>query len=225
MSQQRLHEFKKCSKQSIGLRKGANLAADAFTYHHKMTPSDACKVYEWLKSQKIVTVDQLLSRKGMVKAEKLMCRWPRPRELSFMTECMGYDQDPSALYYHRLSVKTDADDPKMVAKFVGRLGANFNAISDKHDLMYMWMHGKVLLMYARDEHKLFQAMQDAISIASKHGIKVFDDISNPLTKKFVLSPTAPDFIPAAKPTPKRLSVRAIDFNPKSPTPHKVRARA
>jgi hypothetical protein len=96
--------------------------------------------YRWPSS-----LDGLLTYAGLSAMKDVLCRWPRPSELAAMIDQVFKRNDIShstrekyANYYWR-NVDFFVQDESVVRKLVGRVGVNFRAMTEKHDLMYVWI--------------------------------------------------------------------------------------
>lgn len=199
MSNARVSEFNTCTDKTRQARENANIST-AFEYDTKMTSADACQVKTWLSKQGIRTSTQLLSREGMSIASKIMCRWPRPSELSMMTGCMNSSDRRGSLKYYRKTIRVSAPTRACFAKLVGKLGINFTKIGEAHNLMYMWLHKanskagdqQMIVMYAQDPADFSGAHMKIDGLLLKSGVRTVG-VASPDVRELSLTNRSKDF--------------------------------
>ena len=134
---------------------------------------------------------------GMQHGASILCRWPRPRELGRWAAANKWKMN-----YFRVIVTLGCDGlsredvGKAAAEAVGKLGANFNDISARHDLMYMWMHEaegcRTVMLYGVVRSKVDDAAKAVAALAESSG---FAGASIGGSKSLRLSPQSKDFAP------------------------------
>jgi hypothetical protein len=138
ITEHRKNKFKDCVfRESLQTRKEYSL--QDITYSKRMTRAQIQGLSRYLKNNGVSTPQDVLSHEGLDAASKVMCRWPRPKELAMLldelSETNTVPNDLRTYYSGMLTVR--ADRPSM-ARLVGHLGASFTEITAEHNLLYIW---------------------------------------------------------------------------------------
>lgn len=218
MSNARVGAFKACKKDLAAIRDKWGL--QDVEYRKKMTRAEVKNLWAYLSDAGFDSMDRILTQKGLRMIERVLCRWPRPSELGVMARdhAKGIDYFMLSIQLSYDSAPEDKDDGrKRFAQFVGTRGNNLNALTERHDLLYAWMHpGGDLSLFATDRDSLVAAAREASAMAQQFGLAVTDE--GAIVYKRPLDPKAPEWIPAkkAKADTRWERTSAFKLNPNAP---------
>ena len=158
-----MESFRRCSADTEALRSRFGLAE--VSYHASMDEAQIDGLVAFLKEAG-VSPNNLLTYKNMHLMSQVLCRWPRPRELAEASRKMyaasrGKSGGLPVYYvtYFFLDAVDDADAKEIDSRlgaFVGREGRNLSELTEKNNVMYMWVkkvsgsQTRVLYVYSRN---------------------------------------------------------------------------
>ena len=140
----RVRMFNTCIKDQHDARQSAGLAG--ISMHAKMTDAEVFGLRDFFGGD----VRRLLTYDGMQAASRVLCRWPRPSELSRVIAASGQ----GVMTYRSFKVVFEAKVP--LRNIIGPMGKHLNDLTQGHDLLYAWIkrrkeEGKAeLFLYAID---------------------------------------------------------------------------
>ena len=198
-----------------GKREAAGLGG--VTYGHKLSTAQVEGLAGLLEGLGYKSPDEVLTYGACKAASDVLCRWPRPSELSRVLKYLGHEK---CEYYHLRQSLSLVKGARWGA-VVGSKGSNLiemtEGASGHGELLYAWLHSAgdeaTLHLYGRDEEDLADAAkaferrwsgQVVVNGAADVRKRTLSDS----TKEFGLSPDAKVF----KPKPK-LNPRAKSFVP------------
>ena len=176
LSEDRLEALDRCMNYDMQeLRVKYRL--DEVTYSKVMTRVQIKNLFNYLTKEKgmeFETVDDVLYPDTLSSAAEILCRWMRPKEMAML--CKLVDANIQ-LQYHTGVIFVKQTIKKDFGSMVGHMGSNFNALTQDHDLMYIWMGGasktrKAILFYGIDSMNIKNAMQ---SFIDQNGSDVLTD--------------------------------------------------
>ena len=215
----RMDDFEKCESSMKGRREAAGLGG--VTYRHKLSTAQVEGLAGLLEGLGYKSPDEVLTYGACKAASVVLCRWPRPSELSRVLKYLGHEK---CEYYHLKQSLSLVKGARWGA-VVGSKGSNLIEITEggngHGELLYAWLHSAgdqaTLHLYGRDEGDLESAAkaferrwsgQVVVDGAADVRKRTLSDS----TKEFGLSPDAKVFKP--KPKPKTtLNPRAKSFVP------------
>ena len=113
------------------------------TYGGRLTDAELASLWDHLKNKHdITTVNKAFTRKGLEACHAALCRWPRPSELGRIAAKRG-----EKVKYFLCKVPVEGD----ISKLVGREGIFLIQMCEEYDLLYAWVKGGKLWIYARTE--------------------------------------------------------------------------
>lgn len=115
----------------------------------------------------VIYTEWFLRNEGMMFIRDLICRWPRPSELKRMVNLIkdrGERASWSDTIKHRgkfdkkiyfeghVDFYTDVvSDRSAIGKLVGKMGQNFNGVTKRYGLMYMWLKPAIAFVYENND--------------------------------------------------------------------------
>jgi len=157
MSEWRLKEFNKCRDKT---NPNISEILGSVSYHSKMTDKQLLSLVEYMALNQI-DFKTLLTYDGMDHLSKeVLCRWLRPSELQRLSVMMK--QDKMTIY--RGTMQLQLHPHTTPGYFVGILGQNLIALTQKYNLLYAWYHNsnKSLILYSLNKGNIQQAMTDPL---------------------------------------------------------------
>lgn len=159
-------------------------------YSYPMTPAQTKKASVFVSEHLNINesnVEDLFKYDTMKRlSDELLCRWPRPSELTKIARILS---DGDSSYLNSLDFFTgilhvEAKSEGEFGKIVGKLGRNFNSLTDEFDLMYIWLTDtnevdetksfpikKEVLLYGLDADNVIHAVIELANGMNKNKIR------------------------------------------------------
>lgn len=132
VSDARMEAMKQCTSDNKVMRGRVKLDDRSLT--NKLTDEQILGLNKYMRKYRIDLVD-ILTYEGLNELSKVLCRWPRPSEVSRLFRLTN-----GGLTLKRVSIEMDLPRQSDRAKFVGKMGENLNVLTKKYNLMYAWLH-------------------------------------------------------------------------------------
>lgn len=166
LSQARQARFHTCLSTAASDRERYNL--DGVTYRNPLTMDQIGNLLGYLQDTDTVSeVGDLFTYTSMMVAQNVLCRWPRPSELAEMAYM--FDNKADTVYYTGI-VYVQGDDVPML---VGKDGAQFASITERFNLLYMWMS-----RVPKNDGRTFEGTHQSIFVYSKNPDSIIEALSN-----------------------------------------------
>lgn len=156
-SVQAFQAFQRCAIEHHAERMAQGL--DKTTEDGKMTDEEVKGLALYLTDGQhgiSPVVADILTYKACEVASRVLCRWPRPSELARILAIFGFDKVSYACLKVGviLAGEADGDPERKWGRLIGSGGKNLVAMTQRHDLLYVWMHSQgrraTLLLYGAD---------------------------------------------------------------------------
>lgn len=147
------------------------------TYRKKMTEPELQALHRYLKENDKFFPNNFFSYETMEAASQVLCRWPRPSEMARLSQIFHLGIDTS--YFTGMMSVGGSD----IALLVGTQAENFSAITEKYNLLYMWMspiprtrrnqdYHHWIFAYGKEQGSVIAALQDLYTKVEDAGYDV-----------------------------------------------------